>query len=385
MYTDKKIKKNTLRIGIDGRVLQEIKPSGIPHYALNIAREIIELDKQNEYIIFFNSFRKIEKEIPQIKGGNIEYKIYHFPNKLLEWLWKIVPYPKIDGLLDVDVFFSPHFIQIPLSKKVKKVVTIHDLSFLKNRKYFSWRKNFWHWQMNPKKICRHSEGIIAVSNSTKRDLVKIYNINKDKIKVIHNGQRDTVEDFSREDETETLKRMGLTNSSYLLFIATLEPRKNIDGIIEAYALIHNKYPSAKLVIAGKKGWLFESIFKKVKKNKLEKMVFFTGFVSEKEKEILLKNAAAFIFPSFCEGFGIPVIEAKRHRIPIITSSVSSLPEIIKDAAILVNPHNTHDIAQAIKIVLNNYNMRNILVSKSKKIDDFTWKDCAKETLDYLLC
>lgn len=384
MQSQIEAEKKAIKIGVDGRVLQDQKPSGIPYYALSIINELIRSDKNNRYTIFFNSFRKIEQDIPKIDSPNLQYKIYHFPNKFLEWFWKIIPLPKIDRLLDVDIFFSPHFIQIPLSKKVKKVITIHDLSFVKNKRYFSWRKNLWHWQMNPRKICQKAENIIAVSNSTKRDLVNIYNIPEQKIKVIYNGQEQERLLFSEKEEHDSLNKFNLIEKNYLLFLATLEPRKNIDGVIEAFNLIKNDFPEIKLVIAGKKGWLFDSIFEKIKKNSLEGRVIFTDFITNKEKEILMKNTTAFVFPSFCEGFGIPIIEAKGHGIPIITSSTSSLPEIIKDAAILINPHNTHDIAQSIKMILSNNNLREKLRLKESELPNFSWSDCARKTLDYLL-
>jgi glycosyltransferase involved in cell wall biosynthesis len=372
-----------LRIGIDARVLQESKPSGIPQYALNLIKEILKLDQKNRYVLFYNSFRRTEKNLTQFEG-NIEIKVYHWPNKFLEWFWKVVPYPKIDKILGVDIFFSPHFINIPLSRSVMKIVTIHDLSFIKNKRYFPWKKNLWHWQMNPKIACKKFDKIIAVSEATKKDIVNLYKIEKNKIKTIHNGTRKIYDFYENENEKNILKKFNLESNDYLLFLATLEPRKNVAGIIDAFAMIHNQIPSYKIAIVGKKGWLFKNIFKKVKKYGLQEKIIFTDFVNEEEKHVLFKNSVAFLFPSFCEGFGLPVIEAKNYSIPIITSNISSMPEIIKDAAILINPHNTNDLANAILKISKNDYLRDMLKSKMISINETTWKDCAFQTLNYLL-
>lgn len=378
-------KKNNkaLRIGIDGRVLQDTKPSGIPLYALNVIREMVKIDTSNQYVIFYNSFRRMENNIPRFEG-NVEVKVFHWPNKFLEWFWKVVPYPKVDRLLEVDIFFSPHFINIPLNKKTRKVVTIHDLSFIKNKRYFSLRKNLWHWQMNPKTACRNFDQIIAVSQSTKSDIVGLYKIDEKKIRVIHNGERKIIDFYDQEKIQGVLDKYKIQSQRYLLFVATLEPRKNIEGVIDAFALASSEIPEYRLVVAGKKGWLFKNIFAKVRKYGLEDRVVFTDFINEEEKHILFKEAHLFLFPSFCEGFGLPVIEAKNYSIPTITSSVSSMPEIIKDAAILVNPHNTNDLARAIVKLTKSHFLRSVFKSKMKGVPENSWRECALQTLDILL-
>jgi len=384
-YPNQQTTKKTLKIGIDGRVLQDPKPSGITQYALNIIKGIAALDQKNQYIIFYNSFRKIENTIPYF-GSNFQNRIYHFPNKILEWLWKIFPYPKIDKKLKVDIFFSPHFINIPLSKKVKKIVTIHDLSFRKNKNFFSWRKNLWHWQMNPKKICKNFDKIITVSHHTKKDLINIYKIPSEKIKVIYNGAYKITTDFSCNPEKEKsfLAQLNLSKKNYIFCLATLEPRKNISSLIDAFYLIQNRIPEKKLVITGKKGWLYNIIFKKIKKYNLQGKVVFTGFLNEEKKHFLFKNCSVFVFPSFYEGFGIPIIEAVNYKIPIITSSVSSIPEIISDAAILINPHNVNDIARAILEVVNNERVKDILRQKEKNMKEYSWTTAAKQTSECIL-
>jgi len=363
-------KKDILRIGIDGRVMQDKNPSGIPLYAINTIREILKLDHKNEYIIFFNSLRNLQANIPDLKADNLEIKFFRFPNKLIEWAWTIFPYPKIDKLLKTDIFFSPHFLKIPLSKEVRKIVTIHDLSFEKDKRYFSFRKNLWHWQMNPKKICQNVDKIVSVSESTKYDLQKIYHLDQSKIKVIHNGSFDITTDFLEEQkEYEILKKFGVSKSKYILSVATIEPRKNIDGLINSFAMIEKDFPEHKLLVAGKKGWLFENIIAKAKKYNLNNRIIFSDYVTEEEKTILIKNCSVFVLPSFYEGFGLPLLEASNQNKPVITSANSSIPEIVKDTGIIINPHFVSDITHSINEILGDDVLANYFRQKENSLQN----------------
>lgn len=370
-----KIKK--MRIGIDGRVLQEKKLSGIGQYALNIIKEISKNDDYR-FIIFYNSFRSRKSGLPDF-GQNTEQKIFRLPNRILEWAWRFFRWPHIDRILKVEAFFSPHFISIPLSSKVKKILTIHDLSFERNKRFFPINRNLWHWQMHPRRASEKYDKIIAVSNNTKKDLIEKYQTSPEKIAVIHEGCHTK----NLNIDKTILNKWGIEEKQYILFLATLEPRKNIESIIEAYQMLPDKkYP---LVIAGKKGWLFQKIFQKIKEYQLEENIIFTDFVSEEEKKTLFAGSILFVFPSFYEGFGLPIVEAASYGVPIICSAVSSMPEIIKDAAILINPHDIAALSKSMQILLGDGKLREMMGQKSKKIaQNYNWEKAGEKTLRYIV-
>ncbi|OGM10472.1 hypothetical protein A2Z67_03975 [Candidatus Woesebacteria bacterium RBG_13_36_22] len=172
---------------------------------------------------------------------------------------------------------------------------------------------------------------------------------------------------------------------YILFLSTLKPSKNIEGLIEAFAKIKDSIPQIKLVIAGKKGWMFDSIFKKIKELGLEKDIVFTDFIEEKDKPALIKGSKVFVAPSFWEGFGLNVLEAMACGIPVVVSDIASLPEIVGKAGILVNPYAVKSIADGIAKVLKmpkeSYNM---MVEESlEQAKKFSWEETAKKTFEVI--
>ena len=173
------------------------------------------------------------------------------------------------------------------------------------------------------------------------------------------------------------------SNDYLLYVGTLQPRKNLVRAIEAFGLL-KRDSTLKFVIAGKKGWLYDEIFEKVKELNLENEVIFTGYVPDEDLPELYKNAKAFIFVSLYEGFGLPVLEAMSYGIPVLTSNTSSLPEVAGDAALLVDPENTEEIAKGMERLLTDEKLRQQLISKGKEqIKKFSWEKAAKETLQVL--
>ena len=240
--------------------------------------------------------------------------------------------------------------------------------------------------MNPKKQARKSGKIIAVSNSTKEDLMKIYKINTKKIKVVYSGINSLSSiEYSKSSISEIKKKYNLPEN-YILYLGTIEPRKNIIGIIRAFEELkkYNTKKNYKLVIAGSRGWLCKDVFEVAKNSAVMNDIIFTGFIDDDDKSILYKLADIFVYPSFYEGFGFPPLEAMQNTTPVITSNFSSLPEAVGDTAITVNPYNIDELARAMKDLLGDENLRNNLIEKGiKQTKKFSWQKCAEETLDVL--
>ena len=226
-----------------------------------------------------------------------------------------------------------------------------------------------------------SDKIITVSESSKRDIIKYLNVPEEKIEIVYNGVH--YYEFSgiltKEKRLMVRSKYSLPEK-YILYMGTLEPRKNIESILESYYVLKKNYASeVKLVIAGKKGWLFENIFSVVEKLKLQNDVVFTDYVDELDKAAIYQMASLFVFPSIYEGFGIPVLEAMAASVPVITSNVSSLPEVAGDAAVLVEPKDINSLAESMHKILSDDDFKLELVEKGHiQAKKFTWQSSAEK-------
>jgi glycosyltransferase involved in cell wall biosynthesis len=379
-----------MTVGIDIRVLTRGTRTGVEEYTINLLSRLLRLDQNIDFKLFFNAYHKIKFNYDWTYLHNVKLSEFRIPNRLLFSCARYLNYPKIDSLLGgADIFFNPHFFNAPLSKRSRKVMTFHDLSFELHPELFSWRKRAWQGLlMNTKKEAHSADKIIAVSQSTKQDLVDLYKIDPDKIKVIHSG---VGEEFIKMSDLEcrmsnVIKKYHLPKK-FILYFGTIEPRKNIAGLIRAFELLKEKnkdFKTVYLVIAGGKGWLFKNIFAAAARSKFAKHIIFTGFVSPEDKVYLYNLADLFVYPSFFEGFGFPPLEAMACGLPTITSNTSSLPEIAQDAALLVNPYDADELAWAIEQVLSDIALKKELARRSlAQAKLFSWNKCARETLNFL--
>jgi len=369
-----------MTIGIDIRVLARGTRTGIEEYTFNLLSRLLSLDQNIQFKLFYNAFNKIELDYDWVNLPNVQMKKFSYPNRFIfDPLAKFFKLPKIDVLLGgVDVFFIPHFLLSPVSKKCRKVMTFHDLSFEYFPEFFPARKRFWHKFLNPRQRALEADKIIAVSDSTKDDLIDWYGIRPEKIEVIYSGV---------QEEFKKLEIKGRYNlpDKFILYFGTIEPRKNLVGLIKSYEIFREKSDSDfKLVIAGSRGWLDKKIFFAVEKSRFSKDIIFTGFVAAEDKVYLYNLASLFVYPSFFEGFGFPPLEAMACGTPVICSNTSCFPEVSGEAALMVDPYNFSEIAWAIGEVLSDSNLAQSLINKgAENIKKFSWDRCAQETLDFL--
>ena len=369
-------------IGVDVRGLQEGKLAGVEQYILNILKNLAMIDKDNQYLLFYNSWRKIDCHIPDF-GPNFKKVGFRIPNKILDATWRFLGFPKLHRLLGkMDLFFSPSIRIAPLPKTIPNILTVHDLSYVRYPEFFSFKQRLWHWQMNPQDQARRAARIIAVSGSTKDDLVNYYQLSPSKIKIIYEGVDEIFQPLSHSDSRleEVRQEYKLPEGDFILNIGTIEPRKNLICLIKAYkeVLKHKKIP---LVIAGSFGWLFDELITLIKKENLDEQIYFTGFVKEKDKVCLYNLARVFVYPSFYEGFGFPPLEAMASGVPVITSFVSSLPEVVGDAGLMIDPNNYKELAAAILEILTDENLSRVFTDKGlRRAKQFNWMAAAEETL-----
>lgn len=374
-------------IGIDIRTLMEREHSGVPEYTHQLIRGLMSLDTQNQYRLFFNSARDLSKNIPDFSAFKAEIINTRYPNKLFNLVMqKTLRIPKIDRLLGCDLFFMPTINFISLSDRCRKIITVHDLSFLKHGEFFSCKRKFWHYLINVKKLLHQFEKIVAVSASTKRDLIELCGIAPEKISVIYSGLSPEYRPISKDDSRllEVKKKYNLPDK-FIFHLGTIEPRKNLIGVVRAYDyLIANTLELAdyKLIIAGGSGWKNKAIYEAINSVERSSNIRHIGFMDKEDKVYVYNLASVFVYPSHYEGFGFPPLEAMASGTPVITSSVSSLPEIAGRGAVLVNPNNFQEIAESIRLVLSNNKLKNELVSNGlAQAAKFSWQKTAASYLD----
>ncbi len=376
----------SMKIGIDIRTLMDAQYSGVSEYVYNLVKNLLEQDKDNEYILFYNSFRNVDNRIPKFKGN---YKIVktRYPNKIFNFLLqKFLKYPKIDKILGVDVFVAPNIGFYALSKECKKILTIHDLSFLRYPEFFSWKRRLWHRVVNVKKQVKQFDKIVAVSENTANDLIDLCGIDEKKVKVIYSGIPDNYELQITNYELEKAKDTYSLPEKFILYLGTIEPRKNIRSIIQAYNKLRDaryEMRDTRLVLAGGKGWKSKNIYSECEKSKYKDDIIFTGYVNNEDKPALYNLAEMFVYPSFYEGFGFPPLESMVCGTPVLTSFSSSLPEIVGDAGIMIDPYNINDLTKAMEELLIDKDLKNSLKEKGfKQSRKFDWKETARKYLEF---
>lgn len=378
-----------MKIGIDIRCLTDGKRTGVEEYTINLLENIFELDKKNEYILFINSYRDSyfdERIFGHFK--NVKVKRFRWPNKLLNFCFWYLNWPKVDKMMGgVELFFMPNINFIALSSKTKLVLTLHDLSYEIFPETFSLKRRMWHSFINPRKLAKSADQIIAVSDSTASDIMSHFKIEEEKIFRICNGVSDEMIELDRNDPKliEVKERYHLP-FNFILYLGTVEPRKNIPAIVKAFDQLKmlnraelNKY---KLVIAGGMGWKTQDILKCGREAQFTDDIIFTSCITNEDKAAVYTLASLFVYPSHFEGFGIPVLEAMRCGLPVITSNSSSLSEVVGSAAIMIDPDKPDELFKAMKEVLLDKDFMSYMQLQSpRQAIRFNWRTAARETLE----
>lgn len=374
-----------MKIGING--FEAVMPrfgfdvkTGLPNrvgsseVCFELLSEIEKLDQKNSYTIYLPC--KPTPDLPK-ERENWYYKVVSGSR-----LWTLLALNKVVNQDMPDVFWSPtHY--APLMLKVPLVLTILDVSYKHFPKMFS-KKDLYKLSLWGKYSVRRADRITTISQASKDDIINEYHVQPEKVAVVSVGIRDIIKtDMAKE---EVFKR-HLVETPYILFVGTIQPRKNLARLIEAFSQVKKSNDSEKdlnLVIIGRRGWQFEETFEAPKKYGVSESVNFLENVTDAELPVFYKNAELFVLPSLYEGFGLPILEAMRYGCPVITSNVSSLPEAGGDAAAYFDPTDVEDMADVIKKVLLDKSLREKMIEKgTQHVKKFSWKNSAVEVLKVL--
>lgn len=355
-----------MKIAID--ISQAIYGTGVSVYTKNLAASLIKLYPEDQFILFGGSLRRKQELLTLARKIKGIPKIYPFPPTFMDLIWNslhVLPVEKFIG--QVDLIHTSDWTEPP--SKFPKVTTVHDLIPFKfpqtttdsirntHKKRLAW-------------VMRESDKIIAVSQSTKEDLISIMKIPNEKIVVIPEGVEDRYCPQSI-DIQEIIKKRYHINEDYIFTLSTLEPRKNQARLIKAFKLVKEKFPNLQLIIGGRTGWgeIPEAV----------EGVSMPGYIPDADLPGLYSGCLAFVLPSIYEGFGLPPLQAMSCGAPVAVSNVSSLPEVVEGAGVLFDPESVESIAAGIiEAIENRSKLKPLSLAQASK---FTWEKTAERTHD----
>jgi len=362
-----------VRIGIDARKLHDF---GIGTYIRNLLRFLARLDAETEYVLFC---READVQGVTALGANFRAVPESAANYSLTEQWRI---PLAVRRAGVTLFHAPHYVLPPLVR-CRSVVTIHDVIHLMFPNYFSNRAAISYARASITMAARRATRVMTVSESSKRDILRFVDIPPEKIDVIYNAydERFTVEPC--EEEVVRVRERFQLHDEFVLYAGNVKPHKNLERLIQAFHLVRGRgLDHLKLVLIGDEISRYAALRRAVHQHQLHKYVRFLGYLPEETLAIMYRLAGLFVFPSLYEGFGLPPLEAMASGTPVVTSNVSSLPEVVDDAAVLVDPYDPGAIADGMYRVLTDEQLRRSLRRKGlARARQFSWEHSVSRVRD----
>ncbi len=374
-----------MHIGIDIRMVGR-KRTGDESVFFNIVKNLALIDGENQYSLFIDGRSKEELSAIALAlgiGDKSNFHIVSLPTAN-KFTWNMWTLPRYLRKYPVDAYHTQYIVPFFVSRKVKILTHIHDISFRVYPQYINWKDRVFLGLLIPRSL-RRADRIIAVSEFTKREIIERYGIKESKVAVVLNavsGDFASYEPIASERFAAVRKQYALPET-FLLYVGTLQPRKNIPALIRAFALLHTKLPEMKLVIVGNRaGHNYDTqIDKALQESVVQEDVLFPGFVEQCDLPVIMRMARAFVFPSLYEGFGLPVLEAMSQRVPVVASDIPPLREIGEDGALFVD---TRDLAKFSEVL---YTISTVATVRDKLIDvgmqrseRFSWRVSAENML-----
>ncbi len=370
-----------MRIGFDIRPLLENQPSGVGEYTRELLTTLLAHSDKNEYHLFANA-AKLTTDKLQLTTNQAAVHHFRYPNKILNASMSFFNRPTVDRLIGsgIDLFFMPNLNFVALSDQIPLVLTIHDLSFHLTPNFFSKKQRLWHQLIKPRFLAHRATRLIAQSEHTKNDLICHFKIPAERISVIYPGLASEFFETTNDFVVQAVKRRYRLPDNFILFLATLEPRKNIASIIEAFQLLEKNPNLADLhlVLAGR----LSANQPLISSRKLEnKKIQLLNYVAREDRPALYRLARVFVYPSYYEGFGLPPLEAQAAGTPVVASYTTSLGEVLGQTALLIDPYNVEDLRQALETILTDEKLAADLRRRGQiNAHRFHWDRAASQTL-----
>lgn len=360
-------------VGIDASRAVAPRPTGTEVYSQRLIQALLALETLHRFRLYFRAAPTDDA----FAGG--EERVMPFPR-----LWTHVRLSWEMAFHPPDVLFVPAHVLPPIHPPAS-LVTVHDLGYLHFPEAHPWQQRLY-LEFSTRWNARAATHILADSQATKSDLENHYRTPSEKITVAYPGIDETLAPVRDRGAVEAVKAHYGISGDYFLYVGTLQPRKNLVRLVQAFAKVEmqNAKREIHLVLAGKRGWLFNELFDLVDHFGLRRRVLFPGYVADEDKAALLSGALVFVFPSLHEGFGLPVLEAQACGCPVITSTTSSLPEVAGDAALLVDPEEPSAIAAAMQRTAAEPGVREALIERGlRNVRRFSWETCARTALNVI--
>ena len=359
-----------MKIGIDASRITVLQRTGTENYSLCLTRALAKVDTSNRYVLYFRG-RAVSFDNPRFSTQVIPWPFLWTQGGLA---WECLMHPP-------DLVFIPaHTLPVLRRPSLKSVVTIHDLGVRYLPQYHQFPQRLY-LDKAVRYAARHATHLIAVSEATKKDIIARFGVSEKKITVVYEGVEQTKFKIQNpKSKIGEVRRKYNIRGEYVLFVGTVQPRKNLRRLIEAFSKVGGE--DTQLVIAGKPGWSFEDIYSAPSDFGVARRVQFLGHVSDQDLPALYWGSRCLAFPSLFEGFGLPVLESMASGVPVVTSNVSSLPEVGGNAAVYVDPYKVASIASGLHEVLTgSMRFRQNLISKGfLQVEKFSWEKAARETL-----
>ncbi len=362
-----------MHIAVNTRFLIKDRLEGIGWFTYETLKRITQLHPEHEFIFFFD--RKFSDEF--IFSKNITPVVLNPPARhpLLWYWWFEQSVPRALRKHKADLFLSPDGFT-SLNSKLKNLLVVHDIAFEHFNDHVN-RRTLNYYRKNTPRYCNHATRIATVSEYTKMDLVEHYKIRPEKIDVIYNGANEAYKPLSEMEMTEVKQKISV-GKNYFVFVSAIQPRKNVSRIFQAFdEFKKSDQQEMKLVIAGRKAWNYDEIFHTYESMSHKSDVIFTEHLAQAELAKIVGSSTALLYPSLFEGFGIPIVEAMKAETAVITSNISSMPEVAGDAALQIDPYSIEQLVEAMKKISQVHSFRNYFVEKGKlQCKKFNWDNTA---------